>query len=105
VQVAGGVQSGFFGLFQDRLEVNVFGFEVGGVGIGNVARKHLYALAAQSQSLCVNAQCFVNHVHDVLSFAKLFMPDIRQPKELKFFAKCSIARAVPCFSCRFPMGF
>jgi hypothetical protein len=33
------------------------------------------------------------------------MPDIRQPKELKFFAKCSIARAVPCFYCRLSMGF
>jgi hypothetical protein len=78
---------------------------VGGVGIGNVARKDFHALAAQSQSLCVNAQCFVNHLHDVLSFTKLSMPDIRQPKELKFFAKCSIARAVPCFSCRLSMDF
>ena len=53
----------------------------------------------------MNAQCVVDQVHDVLPFAKLLMPDIRQPKELKFFAKSSIARAVPCFSCRYLMGF
>jgi hypothetical protein len=76
---------------------------VRGVGIGNVARKHFHALAAQSQGLSVYTQRVVDHVHDVLPFAKLLLPDIRQPKELKFSAKSSIARAVPCFSCRYAM--
>jgi len=40
-------------LLQDRCEIDVFGFEVRGVSIGNVARKHFHALAAQPQSLSV----------------------------------------------------
>jgi hypothetical protein len=73
------------------------------VGIGNVASKYFHALATQTQSLCVDAQCVVNHVHDALSFAKLLMPDIRQPKELKFFSESSIARPVPLFVCQMLM--
>jgi hypothetical protein len=92
-------------LLQHGTKINVFGFKVGGIGVGNVSRKHFHALAAQSQGLGMDAQCVVDQVHDVLPFAKLLMPDIRQPKELKFFAKSSIARAVPCFSCRYLMGF
>jgi hypothetical protein len=101
----GSLQSIFTGLFQNSTEINVLGFVVRGVSIGNVAREHFHALAAQSQGLSVYTQSVVNHVHDVVSFALLKLPDYRQPEELKFFAMTSIARAVPCFSCRFAMTF
>jgi hypothetical protein len=38
-------------------------------------------------------------------YALLKLPVYRQPKELKFFAKVSIARAVPCISDSSAMGF
>jgi hypothetical protein len=37
--------------------------------------------------------------------ALLELPVYRQLKELKFFAKLSVARAVPCFSDSSTMGF
>ena len=69
VCAAGCVQRVFTCLFQDRSKVDVFGFVVRGVGVGNIAREHFHALAAQSQGLSVYTQSVVNHVHDVASFA------------------------------------
>jgi hypothetical protein len=37
--------------------------------------------------------------------ALLELPVYRHPKELKFFAMGTIARAVPCFSCHLALGF
>jgi hypothetical protein len=47
------------------------------------------------------AQCVVDHFHGVPFFALLKLPDYRHPKELKFSAVSTIAKAVPCFICRF----
>jgi len=51
------------GVFEQLLEIKVLGFEVGRIGIGNIAREHFQALVAQAECFFMHAECLVNKVH------------------------------------------
>jgi protein subunit release factor B len=48
---------------QYAFKVNVFGFEIGRIGIGNVQAKQFHATAAHAKGLLMHPKGVVKHIH------------------------------------------